>query len=611
MERSEEEKKKKRENKQNPGQVSLGKLISNLKEGAYAIPGFQREFEWVPKHINELMRSIFSDYYIGNLLLWEENPRNFDALTCDPLYGALKIQHPALIVLDGQQRLSAMHYAFFEPKIPLPKRKRYPLFFINVDCFMKEVYEDAFRYDSRAQTWKLFEDKDRQFEDHMFPLAIIGRGASSISEWIQDYEDYWRKREQEAKTANYIDASQTAYRYAENARGFRKRLLEILDHYKIVYVVLKPKIELGKVCETFTKINSQGVKLNIFDLMNALLKPKNLELKKMWRAQQSRFKFVETEKKVNVYILQVMSILQQNYCSPKHLYNLIPGRERKVREMGAPLSKDTLVNNEEEFEQLWQQAVNELCDTIGRLRDPREFGAISSRYIPYVSILPAFAAIQANAKKLSTNQLISAQHKIKQWYWVSVFANRYSRSVESISTRDFQDLDAWFKNDAAKPAWITEFEARPYPYGIEARGAKPTGSIYKGIFNLLVLRGADDWITGRPPQEGTLDNHHIVPKSWGKKHRLGSLIDTILNRTPLSSDTNRKVIGDRLPNEYLPELIKGNGEKTVRKIFESHLISSDAFDILMEKRFTSDHYEDFIKERERTVLEAIKNKVLE
>ena len=193
---------RKEESEQKPSQVKLVDLISDLKRGAYAIPGFQREFEWVPKDINELMRSIFSDYYIGNLLLWEEREQNFDALTCEPLYGASELRRPASIVLDGQQRLSAMYYSFFAPDTPPPKRKKRTLFFINVDHFMKEVYEEAFSYDSKAQIWKLFEDKDRQFEDHIFPLAVIGEGISSISGWIRGYEDYWRKREQEATEIN-------------------------------------------------------------------------------------------------------------------------------------------------------------------------------------------------------------------------------------------------------------------------------------------------------------------------------------------------------------------------------------------------------------------------
>ena len=40
------------------------------------------------------------------------------------------------------------------------------------------------------------------------------------------------------------------------------------------------------------------------------------------------------------------------------------------------------------------------------------------------------------------------------------------------------------------------------------------------------------------------------------------------------------MIGDRLPNEYLPDLIKANGESDIRAILESHFISSFAQEIL-------------------------------
>ena len=43
--------------------------------------------------------------------------------------------------------------------------------------------------------------------------------------------------------------------------------------------------------------------------------------KQMWRDAAPRLDDVETEK-MNVYILQVMSILRQGYCSPKYLYFL-------------------------------------------------------------------------------------------------------------------------------------------------------------------------------------------------------------------------------------------------------------------------------------------------
>ncbi len=72
---------------QKPDHISLGTLIGHLKEGRFVIPDFQREFEWQPWDIRDLMRSIFLDYYIGSLLLWRGKEENFRALVCEPIYG--------------------------------------------------------------------------------------------------------------------------------------------------------------------------------------------------------------------------------------------------------------------------------------------------------------------------------------------------------------------------------------------------------------------------------------------------------------------------------------------------------------------------------------------
>src|SRR5687768_9511141 len=101
---------------QKPDHVSLNTLINYLREGRFVIPDFQREFEWKPWDIRELMRSIFLDYYIGSLLLWKGKSENFDALSCEPVYGFAGSGSPEFIVLDGQQRLTAMFYAFTAPE---------------------------------------------------------------------------------------------------------------------------------------------------------------------------------------------------------------------------------------------------------------------------------------------------------------------------------------------------------------------------------------------------------------------------------------------------------------------------------------------------------------
>ena len=128
----------------------------------------------------------------------------------------------------------------------------------------------------------------------------------------------------------------------------------------------------------------------------------------MWRKAAPKLDFVDTER-MNVYILQVMSILSQAYCSPKYLYYLLPGQEKNVREPDGSLRSEVLVPDIEAFSQKWHEAVDALARTIDWLRHPQMFGAISSHYLPYVSILPVFAASLASVRALPAHRQLDAQ----------------------------------------------------------------------------------------------------------------------------------------------------------------------------------------------------------
>ena len=588
---------------QKPDHVSLANMVGRLREGRYVIPDFQRDFEWEPWDIRELMSSIFRDYYIGSLLLWKGKNENFEALSCEAIYGFEGGDGRTDIVLDGQQRLTAMYYAFMAPNKPVSKRRRNRfLYFIKVDRFMDEAYDDAFIYDWTRRGLNLLGDRARQFEEHMFPLSIVGAGGWELPNWVQGYEKHWREA---AETLEGTEAESAAF-HAENAKKFGEHLKDITEQYQISYIDLDRDLELDKVCDIFTQMNSRGVRLDIFDLLNALLRPKEIRLRQdLWREASPRLEFAEAER-MNVYVLQVMSILRQAYFSPKYLYNLIPGSPRQVREPDGTLRSEVLVADPIEFKNLWHEAVEALERALNLVRHPQEFGAISPQYLPYAAILPAFAALQVEAVRLPAERRLDAQRKIRLWYWASVFTNRYSGAVESTAAQDYREIKAWYIDDNAEPGLISEFERDIGNLDLRRETRRGT-SVYNGIFNLLVLNGARDWISGSAPQHGDLDDHHIVPKSLGSEYALSTSIDTILNRTPLTSKTNREVIRDRLPNEYLPELIATNGKDEMIRILESHFISARAFDILMKNPFTPGDFEMFIEERGNTLRSRIED----
>lgn len=588
---------------QKPDHVSLNVLVNRMKEGRFVIPDFQREFEWKPWDIRDLMRSIFSDYYVGSLLLWKSKPENISLLSCEGLYGFSGSASPEYIVLDGQQRLTAMHYAFIGPDVVLPNRTKPAVYYIDIVKYLAGETDSAFGYDWVGKHIANFlNDQDALYQAHYFPLSVVGTGGFALSRWIGGYESFWRKRATEAENEHDRDLASA---YADSAERFGLEIQETLEQYQISYVELDKDLGAEKVCDIFTQINSKGVQLDVFDLLNALMKPKGVQLKHMYREAREQLSFVDTPK-MNVYILQVMSISRQNYCSPKFLYFLQPEIERPTRLPDGTMTSEVLVKSAEEFLQLWQEAVTSLDRVINLLRHPQEYGVIGPAFLPYASMLPAFASIHALIAKQPANRQLTARTKVRQWYWASVFLSRYSSSVETTAARDFIAMQRWMEDDDAKPEMINEFAQTFRSLDLRKEQKRGT-SVYSAIFNLFVVAGARDWMTGDVPVFQDLDDHHIVPASWGRKNGLDREINTILNRSPLTSETNRHVIRDKLPNEYLPSLILENGEAAVMSILESHFISKNAVEILLRDPFTSDDFEAFIQERRRTLLDAIEN----
>jgi len=597
----------------------LDKILSDIREGKYVIPDFQREFEWNPWDVNGLITSIFMDYYIGTLLLWKASDENVRVLSCEGIKGYKGTLRPEHIVLDGQQRLTAMYFAFFNPDEPYPKRKSRCFFFMNIAALIEENFEDAFYYQWETKYFKEFiETPSMQFEQNVLPLGVIGKGTWEIMDWIKDYKNYW---EQQKQCIDQIDISEfsaqelethqsrlnNVNRYLEFPNQLKTILQELLNDYNLSYIELDRAISVAKVCDIFTNINSKGVPLNIFDLLNAILRPHDIYLKDMWRNVADDLDYTDQDK-MKIYVFQVMSILEQTYCSSKYLYYLVPEAVKTVKE-GGTKKQIVLINNKAEFEAKWIAAVESLKKSIKALKNPRDFGAITPTFVPYPSIIPAFTAIKAHVEKAGYRNILDVNSKIRKWYWSSIFTLNYSSSVESTSAKDFGDLKKWFDDDTEEPENYIKFVQEIENQDFKKQNQKGS-AIYNAIFNILILNEARDWYTTDLPEYETLDDHHIVPHSWGKR-QVGNDINSILNKTPLSPSTNRHVISDRMPFDYLKEMKENNGDAKFYKIMESHLISKKATEILLRNPFTKEDYYEFIAEREKTVKTYIQTQIIE
>ncbi len=572
-----------------PDKMHLANILSELGKGSFNIPDFQREFEWQPGDIVELIKSIFMDYYIGTLLLWKAGDKNIEALSCEAVYGYEGKEKPQHIVLDGQQRLTALYYSIFSPDAVYPGRKNKCYFFIKVDKLLEENYDEAFSYEwGTKKIREIVENTDLQFKNKILPLGAI-RDPWKFLEWVEGYKTYW------SENGNPEEAKSESERIGEIVK-------DLHNNYYISYIELDREISVSKVCDIFAKINSKGVPLSIFDLLNAMLRPYEIKLKEKWRKDSDELLYTDATK-MKIYVLQVMSILKQSYCSPRYLYFLVPNAKKPIRNLDGSKEQVVLIEDSREFIEKWDEAIGAIKKAISILKNPRDFGAISAKFMPYPSIIPALSAVKRYVEISDLEDKVTINEKIKKWYWASIFTKNYSSSVESQSAKDFNILKKWFKDDKMIPEVIIQFE-NDYK-NLDLKNEKKQGSaIYNAIFNLLVLRGASDWSSFDLPEYSSLDDHHIVPASWGK-NKVGDDINSILNKTPLSAETNRHVINSQMPSGYIKDMFASNNEEKVYELLESHLISKKAVDILLREDFRESDYYEFIEERKSAIIDAI------
>lgn len=577
-------------NIETPDKIHLGSLLDSINKGYYVIPDFQREFEWQPWDIAELLKSIFMDYYIGTLLLWKASDENIKTLQCEKIFGFEGKQNPLHIVLDGQQRLTALHYAIFSPNTPYPNRSKRCYFFVDIEGLVTENFDEAFKYEFESKRIReILANPELQYQNNLMPLSLL-RDSFDLIDWIRGYENFTKNKTGDEELAK------------NNAKKLRTVLEETLKEYYISFIELDRDIEISKVCEIFTKINSKGLPLNIFDLLNALLRRHDIYLKNMWREQAELLSYSDSEK-LKIYILQVMSILVQTYCSPRYLYFLVPETTKVVKNEDGGRKDVVLVENADRFKELWNQSVYAIQKSFSTLSNPREYGAIKSKFLPYQAIVPAFSAIKFYIDNNIDSDKLGANIKLRKWYWASIFSKNYSSAVESQSAKDFNLMKEWFKDSDKIPEVVKDFQNEIKQVDL-LKETKQGSAIYNAIFNLFVIKGARDWNTFDLPEYAELDDHHIVPASWGREV-VGDAINTILNKTPLSPITNRKFINDQLPNVYLKKLLEENDKDEVYQLLETHFITREMVEILLRETFSKNDYFEFIEARKQLVFKEI------
>ena len=588
---------------EDPGKKKVSELVNAIHQGEYVIPHFQRGYEWQPSMVSDLFESIIQDYYAGLLLFWRLDNQRAHREVWDPVWGAPEGNTPSLAILDGQQRLASLYYAIHNPQEEFPNRKTYYRWFLNLDECLNEEYEEAvyYRYSFHHHpTEELRERKDEWIEKGVMPLAILSRSAYLSS---QEFEDWLTRYVQERHRRGIIPESISAIKVSN--------LLQRIRNYEFITTALRSDRDIHDICNIFARINQKGMRLSTFDLMNAFLYPHGIKLRtELWEGLQNH-QLKEIDSSMNEYLLKLISLHVQAYCSSKYIYNLIPGAETKKRTPSGEMREVELVHDKVHFDSLWDQA----CKYAEAARDIMmnvgsfDFGAIKSKFIPNTTIIPVLGAVLW--ERAQGKETTGFSETCQKWYWSAVFSGDYSGSSDTVMAQDFRDWRAWLEEgrEIGRVSRVdADFVENELGLRNTARGAQ-----YNAVLCLLALNGAKDFDTRRPLASGDyigekINDHHIFPRGVedledDKSTEFAECKDSILNRTLLLDKTNKHLIRNKRPSIYLTELMEKNPEVTrvqLEELLTAHFISPQALDCLMD-----DDFGGFIAERERTLKEHI------
>jgi len=452
-------------------------------------------------------------------------------------------------------------------------------------------------------------EKDKWAETGIIPISILSAQdpCDSSQRYIDSKEfDIWLNE------------------YLEKNSDILPKNMIILKAYQVFNKILKysfvtyplgSKRSIRDICNIFAMVNVKGLKLSTFDLMNAFLYPKGVKLRKdLWENLDNNL-LKSIDKNMNEYLLKLISLSKQNYCSSKYLFNLIPGEKIIRKNEKGEKYTDTLVDDGREFKNYWKKSCNNAESARKMIMNvsDKDFGSIKQNFIPNSTIIPVLGAIIWGYGGDIDN--IEFRKKISKWYWSAVFSEDYSGSSDSVMARDYINLKKWIKDNENNIDTIQKVN-REYIAGIDLKTTRRGSARYNAVISMIALNKAEDFFKGIVVGTGdfsdkNINDHHIFPSKvkgleLSKSRSFKNSKDSIVNRTLLFDETNIK-ISNKKPSLYIKELrTKYGSEEKIKDIFKGHFINNNAFNYLQE-----DNFDDFIIEREKEIKKFIIKKIEE
>lgn len=563
--------------------VNLGKLLGDIDEGKVQLPDFQRDWKWDVDRIGSLISSVSLDHPVGVVMMLElggEEVR-FKPRVLSGVDAAAACE-PEQLVLDGQQRLTSLYqslrgeravdtfdsrgkrlkrwYYIDMPRALDPERDR-------EEAILAVPEDKVVRGDFGREVLTDYSDLAKEVENEVFPLSKAFE-SPAIFEWQNAYLNCGRYSMDEA---------------AARFNQFYKEVLNNFIQYTVPVIVLKKTTPKDAVCTVFEKVNTGGVPLNVFELLTATFAADDFRLNEDW-ARRER----ELHRRPVLRGVESTDFLQA--------VSLVVTARRRAAAVAAGTEPVPAVSCRRK--DILGLALADYLDVADDVSHGFEWAAqfmsrqkvFRSEDVPYRTQLVPLASLRALLGQQADD--IPVHDKVERWFWCGVLGELYGGATETRFARDIEQLPAWVEG-GREPRTVVDaaFETSRL-FTMRTRNS----AAYKGVHALLMRGGCRDWMKAVEIDMGTffsqsIDIHHIFPRKWCDDEGVDSAWrDCIVNKTPLSYDTNRS-LGGRAPSVYLSTVESKTGlsdaelqARLDQHLIELELLREDDFDAFFDRR---------------------------
>jgi Protein of unknown function DUF262 len=230
--------------------VKIRELVDRAVAHSWSIPEFQRGFVWKSTQVRDLLKSLWLDYPIGSLLVWNSSGPVEEQHAHDA-------QRPALWVVDGQQRTTALCILF----------GRKPYWWPSVDDWNKTVTKYDIRFDVNATEPPYFWVANAAIRKASRIRYVPVREILVLDTEKEKDQRSLQELAKRVKVEGFCDGMDAMEVYTKLDRVRKIRDKDV--------VVITIGHELEDVVEVFSRLNSRGTRVTEADIYLGVVAARN------------------------------------------------------------------------------------------------------------------------------------------------------------------------------------------------------------------------------------------------------------------------------------------------------------------------------------------------